>query len=170
MKQILTLGGVIIGPLFAIITFAIIGDAWTFRELRVVFAVGLCLRCLNSMVLLFFDDSKVLGEESSAIVETGRTTGFKYQNCVPYIILTSDFITSMGSGMTVKFFPLFFKNEVHMTPSQVNYVNLISFSLMMVFTYLSGKVSSRFGRIQTILLAAACGLSFLVLMVELKKY
>lgn len=34
---------------------------------------------------------------------------------IPWIMVTADFIFGIASGMTIKFFPLFFKNEVALT-------------------------------------------------------
>jgi len=39
---------------------------------------------------------------------------------IPYVMICSDIIIGLGSGMTIKFFPLFFKNEVLLSPSEVN--------------------------------------------------
>ena len=49
----------------------------------------------------------------------------KRQEWIPYIVFISGLITSLGSGMTVKFFPLFFKDEVGMTPSQVQTIYVL---------------------------------------------
>lgn len=39
---------------------------------------------------------------------------------VPRFILIADMIASLASGMTIKFFPLFFVNETNLSPVQVN--------------------------------------------------
>jgi MFS family permease len=49
----------------------------------------------------------------------------KRQEWIPYIVFISGLISSLGSGMTVKFFPLFFKDEVGMTPSQVQIIYVL---------------------------------------------
>ena len=41
---------------------------------------------------------------------------------IPWIILASNTVTGFATGMTVKFFPLFFKNEVCLTPASVNII------------------------------------------------
>merc|ERR1712070_209859 len=41
---------------------------------------------------------------------------------IPYILFLSDVITALGSGMTVKFFPLYFKNDIRMSPAEVQYI------------------------------------------------
>jgi len=42
----------------------------------------------------------------------------KYKGWIPYIMFLSSCVMAFGSGMTVKFFPLFFKDEVGMTPTR----------------------------------------------------
>lgn len=102
MRRMLLLAGVVTGPVLAIILFTFAGDNWTFTELRLVFATGLLLRAVTSIILLFFDDSRTLGEESAALVGNDGNV-IKYTNLVPYIMTSSDFIKAFASGMTVKF-------------------------------------------------------------------
>lgn len=168
-KRMLLIAGTMIGPILGIIMFSITGDRWGFRELRIVLATGLGVRACASLILLFTDDSKSLGEESSAVVEIGGTKNVKYGHLVPYIITAGDFIKAFAAGMTIKFFPLFFKNEVNMTPLQVNVVNATTYFLLIFFTYLSGKVADRLGRIQTWLLFAVIGCTLLLLMAVLES-
>jgi len=171
MRRILYLIGFMSGPLFGIVMFTIGGDNWSFKELRIVFAVGLCFRFVTAFIMLFFDDSKTLGVESEGIVENRIVTGsgVKYGSLVPYIMLTSDIVKSLAAGMTIKFFPLFFKNQTHLLPAQVNAILAVTVLTLMVSTYLLGRLSKWLGRIQTVLFSAFCGTSLLVLMGFLKS-
>ena len=45
---------------------------------------------------------------------------------IPWIILASNTVTGFATGMTVKFFPLFFKNEVCLTPAVVNIIYAVT--------------------------------------------
>lgn len=38
---------------------------------------------------------------------------------IPYLLFGGDLISALASGMTIKFFPLWFKNELGMDPVQV---------------------------------------------------
>jgi len=153
MRRILYLIGVMAGPLLGIVMFTIAGDNWSFRELRIVFVVGLCFRFVTAGIMFFFDDSKTLGMESEGVVENSMVAGswVKYGNLVPYIMLTSDIVKSLAAGMTIKFFPLFFKNETHLLPAEVNAILAVTVLLLMVSTYLVGRLSKWLGRIQTVL-------------------
>jgi len=45
---------------------------------------------------------------------------------IPWIILASNTVTGFATGMTVKFFPLFFKNAVCLTPANVNIIYAVT--------------------------------------------
>jgi len=90
---------------------------------------------------------------------------------IPYIIFFQGLIMATGSGMTIKFFPLFFKDEVGMSPSQVQIVYFILPFAMVVVSTIGEKVSSwGFGRVQTTLLLNCMGVSCLYSMVFFKSY
>jgi predicted MFS family arabinose efflux permease len=73
--------------------------------------------------------------------------------------------------MTVKFFPLFFKDEVGMSPSQVQVIYVIVPFVMVICSTLGSKLAgSGFGRVQTTLLFSCFGVSFLYCMVFFKHY
>ena len=40
-------------------------------------------------------------------------------------MITSDIILAVASGMTIKFFPLFFQNEVRLDPVLVNLIYVL---------------------------------------------
>ncbi|TMW59190.1 hypothetical protein Poli38472_007335 [Pythium oligandrum] len=69
---------------------------------------------------------------------------------VPWLIFASDFIISNGAGMTINFFPLFFKEEYGLTPIHVSILFLLQPILVMVLSYFSQKSSKRFGRMPII--------------------
>lgn len=40
----------------------------------------------------------------------------KWERMIPFVLTTADFITDVGAGMTVRFFPLFFINDYQVSP------------------------------------------------------
>jgi MFS family permease len=90
---------------------------------------------------------------------------------IPYINFASQLIFGIASGMTVKFFPLFFKDEVNMSPSQVQLIYVIV-PIGMICCSGIGKLlaSTGFGRVQSSLLLMVTGVSALYSMVFLKSY
>ena len=75
--------------------------------------------------LINANDNNVIATAATAAAAAASLTLKKRQEWIPYIVFISGLITSLGSGMTVKFFPLFFKDEVGMTPSQVQTIYVL---------------------------------------------
>eukprot|EP00667_Euglena_gracilis_P008170 EG_transcript_8273 len=89
---------------------------------------------------------------------------------VPWIISVSNVVTGLASGMTIKFFPLFFQNEAGLSPIAVNAIFVVS-PLTIALTSTTIQPISRYcGRIETILLIRAIGIGLLVAMAVLKQY
>ena len=64
---------------------------------------------------------------------------------VPFIISISDFVRSMGAGMTVKFFPLFFSNDYHLTPIQLCELGVLYAFSIVLFIYVAEKMARYLG-------------------------
>lgn len=112
----------------------------------------------------------VVPEDETDEVEEELTPLQKRQQWIPYIIFAQDLVTSLGSGMTIKFFPLFFKDEIGMTPSQVQIIFCVAPLAMVGFSTLGSKIAgSGFGRVQTQLLFSSLGVSCLYTMVFFKN-
>jgi MFS family permease len=93
------------------------------------------------------------------------------QRWIPYILLTSGIIMSIGSGMTVKFFPLFFKDQIGMSPTQVQIIYVIVPIVMSIFSKVSTYVASKFlGRVITCILLQLSGVTCLLVMVIFSTY
>ena len=71
--------------------------------------------------------------------------------------------------MTVKYFPLYFKNAVGLTPSQVQVVFALVPLFMVAMAVLAQKVSVTFGRVQCILVFRVLGITLLGTMVYLAE-
>jgi MFS family permease len=122
---------------------------------------------------VFSDEGPNNGEDAPPPSTPSTSSSLrKRQKWVPYIVFSQGLIYAMGSGMTVKFFPLFFKDEVGMSPSQVQIIYVIVPFVMVIAstlcTSLAGPVG--FGRVQTMLLFSTLGISMLYAMVFFKSY
>ncbi len=80
---------------------------------------------------------------------------------VPRIVLTSDVIFGIASGTTIKFFPLFFKQETGLSPAQVNLIFVFSPLLIAIFSSLAARAVEYLGRVWVPIL---CGVSGIVLL------
>ena len=68
-------------------------------------------------------ESGVLSRAPSLTGRVRRTysPGLLTTKAVPYIVFLADLTISLASGMTIKFFPLFWKDDCHMSPAEVLY-------------------------------------------------
>lgn len=183
-------GASAVGPLVSIALFQTLGDDWSLFDLKIVIYVGLGIEIFNSLLMMLFDDKKALDETESEDdeeehgvdevveiqstndrVESPQTTLQTRQTWIPYIIFVQDVIFAIGSGMTIKFFPLFFKDEVGMSPSQVQVIFFAVPVVMVICSTLSSKIAAAgLGRVQTQLLSRLMGVFFLYAMVFFKTY
>lgn len=89
---------------------------------------------------------------------------------VPYILFIHSLIMSIGSGMTVKFFPLFFKDDVGLSPSQVQGIYLMVPLVMSLLGGLCTKAARWIGRVPACLVFKVAGILLLFSMVAGKKF
>lgn len=116
-------------------------------------------------------EQEALPFDESAATSTRRTSLKEHQKWIPYIIFTQDSILAVGSGMTIKFFPLFFKDDIGMSPSQVQVIYcLVPFAMVICSTLSSKIAASGVGRVQTQLITSTLGVSLLYAMVFFKGY
>lgn len=92
-----------------------------------------------------------------------RSLGVK-SNHVPWLIFFSDFIISNGAGMTINFFPLFFKEEYGLSPIQVCCLFICQPVLIMALSYKSQRLSKCFGRMPIVVTTRAISVVCLMLM------
>lgn len=181
----------VVGPILAIILFQKYGDTWTFDELRLPFIVGVALEIPAALFTFFLDDNLALPEEDeihdnlSTEEEANRedSHGAKRmkqsynflglvklrRRSIPFILFFSDLFFSLGSGMTIKFFPLFFMKDIGLSPSQVQTVYIVVTLVLLAFSYGAQKLSLLLGRVQVVILARVVGISLLLIITELVK-
>mmetsp|Transcript_11830 Transcript_11830/g.35243 ORF Transcript_11830/g.35243 Transcript_11830/m.35243 type:complete len:482 (-) Transcript_11830:26-1471(-) len=78
---------------------------------------------------------------------------------VPYLVFCSDLTIALGSGMTVKYFPLFFKEDLHMSPAAVQAIYVAVPLAMALASVVGTALGRRIGRVHAVLLLRAVGLS-----------
>ncbi len=77
---------------------------------------------------------------------------------VPYLLSISDLLMGLASGMTLKFLPLFLKDEVHLDPASVNIIFGVAPLLLGLLAVVGQALSRALGRVQTILVYKAVGI------------
>lgn len=156
------------------------GNVWSLHLLTVVMLTGLALAAVPAVCTCLFDDEKALGEESEALLRHRGSDGVhgevheeRQSNSrawshlsflVPAILLGSDAVFGLAAGMTVKFFPLFLKDMVKLSPGVTNTV-MASIPLALApLSFLSQRISKYIGRVQTIMAFEFVGVSMMALM------
>lgn len=76
----------------------------------------------------------------------------------------------IASGMTIKFFPLWFKNECEMRPVTVNTIYVLMPLCLVAMTYAAQWVSRWMGRAQVSVWSHYLGVALLVVMVILEPW
>ena len=161
--------GMASGPVLNTILFFILGDRWELDILKKVMVAGLAISLISMIIMLFLKDHHSMGDESEGILAENRKEhkkekGFslKSHKAVPLILITSSFIIGTGAGMTVKFFPVFFRDIYGFKPIAVQIILGISFFVTGLISLYAQKHSVRKGRPQIIILVQ--GLSIICLL------
>ena len=163
---VVTQSSMALGPLISAILFWYFGDYWTLGMMHGVLLFGFGLLFPASCLLTGWVDCSG-AEKVVADARVDSTSSIASQ--IPYLVCLNDLITCVGAGMTVKFFPLFFKNEYDFSPVQLQLlftVYLLSFG---VCTLACERVSHRIGRIPASLLFSGVGVACLFLLAKLNN-
>jgi MFS family permease len=104
-------------------------------------------------------------DDMSDITQMTACGGLLTIKSIPYIVFGADLIIALASGMTIKFFPLFFKNDCKMSPAEVQTVYLIVPIVMCICSTLGTSVSKVTGRVQAVILLRFSGLGCFASMV-----
>ena len=117
--------------------------------------------------LLLTDDVAIaVAQEDEADIMVRRYT---YLWLIPYLLLAADIVGAIGSGMTIKFFPLWWKQDVRLTPVGVQIINLISPLAVIASSSCSVLLSRKIGRVQVCMLWNGLGAGALALLVVLYR-
>ncbi|MBN2659254.1 MAG: MFS transporter [Spirochaetales bacterium] len=159
--------GLASGPVLNIILFFILGDKWELEILKKVMIVGLFISLASIVIMLLLKDRHEMGKRSEGILaeETDEKPigGFSFRNrkAVPLILISSSFIIGTGAGMTVKFFPVFFRDIYGLKPIAVQIVLGLSFFITGLISVYTQKHSVRKGRPQMIILVQGLSIACL---------
>jgi len=156
-----------LGPLLQIVLLLITSqNHWRNSLLRWVTSAGCLLwPCVVFLTCRLQDlqslEQRTSGSAFRVDAVDRRVFGVKLRWLLAGTLEFSSFVTAIGAGMTVKFFPLFFRVDYKFTPIEVCLVSFIypvSISAMMQVCI---RVSKRFGRLHTILVFHVIGTSCL---------
>eukprot|EP00039_Didymoeca_costata_P019048 m.336036 g.336036 ORF g.336036 m.336036 type:complete len:474 (-) comp17739_c0_seq1:3189-4610(-) len=166
------IGGSILGPTVALIIFKRFGDHWTLQELRNVFLAGMALEGVASVTMFVLRDIPKKPKESSKEKEANEASeisktccyGLITKKAIPVVLFLSSVVSALGSGMTVKFFPLYFQNNLKLDPSGVQVVYILVPVAMSILSGLSTFLAAHIGRVFCMVWFNLMGIGCLVAM------
>jgi len=145
------------GPFLNVFLFLFLGDKWDISILRLVMLVGISISFLSTISLFFFRDRHSMGHESESIYETISDQGNQLTNNqskeakkIPVLLVISNVIIGMGAGMTIKFFPVFFRSIYDLKPISVQVIMGITAVMTGITGIIARKLSINRGRAQMI--------------------
>ncbi|MGC9779899.1 MAG: MFS transporter [Candidatus Heimdallarchaeota archaeon] len=158
------------GPFINIGLFAIFGNVHDLVSMRNVMSVGFAISLIAIVILFLFKDKRSLGEESEAIAEeVAQVNGIsrlanmdsnKAAKLIPYLLVGGNVIIGIGAGMTIKYFPVFFRDYYTMSPIIIQAIMGATALATGILAVVSQKLSLKLGRVQTIFtvqfIATAC--------------
>lgn len=97
-----------------------------------------------------------------------HTRHHRMKKAIPYVLFASSLITSLASGASVKYFPLFFK-EVGFGSAAVQGIFLLVPIFISSFSFIAQRMGKRLGRIETTFITGVFGVSLLYFMTWLSR-
>jgi predicted MFS family arabinose efflux permease len=166
--QIVMLCGLCFGPLVTIILLQVNGDQWLVPDMLLPWNITLGFSATAGLVQFFMHDKWCLPNEEMGTIrgvfEDQEWYCLRTQH-IPYLTLYFDTISGIASGMSIKFFPLFFQQEVGYTPTEVQIVYAVSFLATAIATWIAVRLAKKIGRIQTVVLVPLVGLLFMTVLI-----
>ena len=178
-----------VGRAGTILVFASGGDHWRLADLRLLIYTGLALEGLAALAMLAFRDSAILPKDLDAANQKTATRGTDASGSgtadgrragsgdggsasqptahprawmVNWILFASSIFFSVGSGMTVKYFPLFFKEDLQLSPVTVQCIFVLMPAANAALSSLGLRMSKRFGRVQTLVILRTSSIVMLI--------
>lgn len=178
-QSTVTLLGIAAGPILALVFMVYFGNDWELQHMMRALLPGFILLPPACALLLFFEEVRLPAQDnllSKPLLEDlekqQATADAKYLSrrakAVPYLLLGADLITSIGAGMTVKFFGLWFKNIFGFSPVGLTALQAVTpFAIAMAVQALQAVVRrSPFGPAPAVLLFWLTSIACLVAMTK----
>ena len=169
-----------IGPALSLGMYLVLGNNWSlWPALTLVLCLSGAMMLAPAILCFFFNDDLALGEESGSIAESTSMLSVNGQEqeegkihfgcisesmLVPALVCGGDFVISFASGMTVRFFPVFFSHDLKLSPIMVNLVYVLNPIGMGLGTMFAKHLASFTSRPLATILLKVSGISLLVIM------
>lgn len=124
---------------------------------------------LSQPLLTAANEDPSTDEEVPSDAETSERAGSRNaQTIVPVVLFVSSLVVSLGSGASVKYFPLFFK-EVGFSNAEVQGIFLAVPLVISMLSFAAQKLGTRLGRVEATLVFDSVGVSLLFFMTWLSE-
>jgi MFS family permease len=95
--------------------------------------------------------------DSSSVDDKPESESDIARRRIPIWMALIDILIALGAGMTIKYFPLFFLEELALAPISVSLLFFITPLVTAIFTFCSTRLARHIGRAQTTLLSYVLG-------------
>ena len=105
-------------------------------------------------------DGRLQADEQRAVSQRRA----RARRVVPWLVACADVVSMLGSGMSIKYFPIFFWKELGLGPVAVNFVYVLCPLLVSAMGIVAQRVGMRLGVAQTAFLFRSVGIALLVVL------
>jgi len=85
---------------------------------------------------------------------------------VPVFVASADVMSGLAAGMSIRYFPIFFMDNLQLNPAQVQVIFIVSMLSMAAMTRIAQWVGTKIGRVQTTVLCKWIGVFLLKAMIS----
>eukprot|EP00658_Telonema_sp_P-2_P004106 TRINITY_DN11539_c0_g1_i4.p1 TRINITY_DN11539_c0_g1~~TRINITY_DN11539_c0_g1_i4.p1 ORF type:complete len:434 (+),score=57.94 TRINITY_DN11539_c0_g1_i4:259-1560(+) len=173
-----------LGPLLAVVYFVIVdATKWKLHDVQIVMLGGLVLAVVPCLACFFFNDADTLGKESEAFnagakkapafrtvydPTKGAATNPHRSNGLTHLIPLIQFYSSLAmgiaSGITSKYFPIYFADDIGLDPRTVMGIYAVMPLTTSACSFCVMNLSYKIGRVQSVLLCLVIGIPLLFFM------
>lgn len=160
--------GMAVGPFINLMLFLVLGDQWELAILKQVIIVGTLFSFSSVIIMLFLREKYCMGEESEGHQPHEDSSNLKNSErtirMIPVLLISSSFIIGIGAGMTVKFFPVFFRSVYDLRPIAAQLVLGMAFLVTGLSGLAAQRLSLKRGRPQIIIMFQALAIICLLIL------
>lgn len=129
----------------------LVNQMWGMSLLHFVLTLGVVFMVPALVILLTLRETQRIDNtelEKRLLANPNAVTRSPYFHYVPYLLATSDFVSCLGAGMTIKYMNLYFIQTHNFGPVAISYLQVSFPCMVAVFTLSYEALARKFGRIK----------------------
>ena len=91
--------------------------------------------------------------------------GLPSSRVIPVFVVTGDLLSSLGAGMSIRYFPIFFLDNLKISPVAVQVLYFASPVIRALLIHVAQKLSKRFGRMRVVVALKWIGIALTISMI-----